>query len=108
MTLAKLLRESPCFMTIQPSLRVRWTKPRWPFAKLVTPRKQTASRASCANVIRITSAGEPFKMCMQRRVYRKGSLLRLETPDNTRDEQRGVLGSALVEETFVLRCLSAR
>src|SRR6266513_3703619 len=58
MTLARLLRESPCFMTIQPSLRARWTKPRWHFAKRVTPRKQTASRASYANVIRITSADE--------------------------------------------------
>src|SRR6266403_295891 len=58
MTLAKLLRGSPCFMTIQPSLRVRWTKPRWHFAKRVTPRKQTVSRTNCANVIRITSAGE--------------------------------------------------
>src|SRR6266545_480088 len=62
MTPAKLLRELPCFMTIQPSLRVRWTKPRWHFARRVTPRKQTACRASCANVIRITSAGEQRRM----------------------------------------------
>ena len=34
--------------------------------------------------------------------------LRLETPDNTCNEQRGVLGSALLEEKYVLRCLSAR
>src|SRR5256885_11039616 len=58
MTQARLLRESPCFMTIQPSLRARWTKPRWHFAKRVTPRKQTACRTSCANVIQITSAGD--------------------------------------------------
>ena len=29
MTPAKLLKESPCFMTIQPSLHARWTKPPW-------------------------------------------------------------------------------
>jgi hypothetical protein len=34
--------------------------------------------------------------------------LRFETPDNTGNEQRGVLGSALIEEKFVLWCLSAR
>ena len=34
--------------------------------------------------------------------------LRFETPDNTGNEQRGVLGSALLEEQFVLRCLGAR
>ena len=34
--------------------------------------------------------------------------LRFETPDNTGNEQRGVLGSALLEEEYVLRCLSAR
>src|SRR6476646_9793157 len=34
--------------------------------------------------------------------------LRFETPDNTSNEQRGVLGSALLEEEYVLRCLSAR
>jgi hypothetical protein len=34
--------------------------------------------------------------------------LRFETPDNTSNEQRGVLGSALIEEKFVLWCLSAR
>ena len=30
-----------------------------------------------------------------------------ETPDNTCYEQRGVLGSALLEEEYVLRCISA-
>src|SRR6478735_7884016 len=34
--------------------------------------------------------------------------LRFEAPDNTSNEQRGVLGSALLEEEYVLRCLSAR
>jgi hypothetical protein len=34
--------------------------------------------------------------------------LRFETPDNTSNEQRGVLGSAFLEEEYVLRCLSAR
>ena len=34
--------------------------------------------------------------------------LRFETPDNACYEQRGVLGSALLEEKYVLRCLSAR
>jgi len=34
--------------------------------------------------------------------------LRFETPDNTGNEQRGILGSALLEEEYVLRCLSAR
>ena len=34
--------------------------------------------------------------------------LRLETPDNTGNEARSVLGSALLEEAFILRCLSAR
>ena len=33
---------------------------------------------------------------------------RVLTPDNTGNEQRGVLGSALLEETYILRCLSAR
>src|SRR5215470_17427353 len=58
MTPAKLSKASLCFMTIQPSLPARWTKPRWHFARRVTPKKQTAFRASCANVIRITPAGE--------------------------------------------------
>ncbi len=31
-----------------------------------------------------------------------------KTPDNTCYEQRGILGSALLEEEYVLRCLSAR
>jgi hypothetical protein len=34
--------------------------------------------------------------------------LRFETPDNAGNEQRGVLGSALLEEEYVLRCLSGR
>ena len=34
--------------------------------------------------------------------------LRLETPHNTGNEQRGVLRSALLEEEYVLQCLSAR
>ena len=34
--------------------------------------------------------------------------LRFETPDNTGNEQRCVLGSALLEEEYVLRCLNAR
>src|SRR6478735_6675565 len=58
MTLAKLSKAWLFFTTIQPSLRARWTKPRWHFARRVTPRKQTASRASCANVIQITSADD--------------------------------------------------
>jgi hypothetical protein len=33
--------------------------------------------------------------------------LAFETPDNTGNEQRGILGSALLEEDYVLRCLSA-
>src|SRR5204863_1360507 len=32
--------------------------------------------------------------------------LAFETPDNTCYEQRGILGSALLEEEYVLRCLS--
>jgi hypothetical protein len=39
---------------------------------------------------------------------REESSLRFETPDNPGNEARGVLGSALLEERFVLRCLSAR
>ena len=34
--------------------------------------------------------------------------MRFETPDNTGNEQRCVLGSALLEEKYVLLCLSAR
>ena len=34
--------------------------------------------------------------------------LRFETLHNTGNEQRGILGSALLEEKYVLRCLSAR
>src|SRR5205807_4435505 len=34
--------------------------------------------------------------------------LRFETPDNTCNKQRGVLGSAFLEEKYVLLCLSAR
>src|SRR6266478_5973429 len=34
--------------------------------------------------------------------------LAFETSDNTGNEQRGVLGSALLEEKYVLLCLSAR
>src|SRR5258707_15331484 len=34
--------------------------------------------------------------------------LRLETPHNTCNKQRGVLGSAFLEEEYVLRCLNAR
>ena len=34
--------------------------------------------------------------------------MRFETPHNTCYEQRGVLGSALLEEEYVLLCLSAR
>jgi len=34
--------------------------------------------------------------------------LAFETPDNTSNEHRGVLGSALLEEKYVLLCLSAR
>src|SRR2546423_10428568 len=34
--------------------------------------------------------------------------LRFETTDNTCNEQRGIPGSALLEEKYVLRCLSAR
>ena len=34
--------------------------------------------------------------------------LAFEPPDNTCYEQRGVLGSTLLEEEYVLRCLSAR
>src|SRR5207249_9195699 len=34
--------------------------------------------------------------------------LAFETPDNTCYEQRGILGSALLEEQYVLLCLSAR
>src|SRR6476646_6437596 len=73
MTPAKHLKASLCFTTIQPSLRALWTKPRWHVVKPVRPRKQTASRTSCANVIRITSAGEPFKMCVRQRVILKSS-----------------------------------
>ena len=35
-------------------------------------------------------------------------LLAFDTPDNTGNEQRGILGSALLEEKYVLLCLSAR
>src|SRR5438105_1056752 len=34
--------------------------------------------------------------------------LAFETPDNTSNERRGVLGSAFLEEQYVLLCLSAR
>ena len=34
--------------------------------------------------------------------------LAFETPDYTGNEQRGVLGSALLEEKYVILCLSAR
>ena len=34
--------------------------------------------------------------------------LHLETPHNTGNKQRGVLGSALLEEKYVLWCLNAR
>jgi hypothetical protein len=34
--------------------------------------------------------------------------LRFETPDYAGNKQRGVLGSALLEEKYVLLCLSAR
>jgi hypothetical protein len=40
--------------------------------------------------------------------HRRECSLRFETPDNTSNEQRGVLGGALFEETHVLGCLSAR
>ena len=33
--------------------------------------------------------------------------MRFETPDNTGNEQRGFLGSALLEENYVLLCLGA-
>src|SRR3954468_25076754 len=58
MMLAKLLKASLSFMTIQRSLRVRWTKPRWRSDRQAKPTKQTASRASCANVIPITSVAD--------------------------------------------------
>src|SRR5256885_15951703 len=58
MTPAKLSKVSLCFTTILPSLRARWTRPRGHFDRRETQRKQTASRASCVNVIRITSVGE--------------------------------------------------
>src|SRR5436190_3488439 len=34
--------------------------------------------------------------------------LRFETPDNTCNKQRGVLGSALLEDEYVILCLGAR
>src|SRR5215217_6682178 len=58
MMLGKLLKASLSFMTIQRSLRVRWTKPRWRSDRQARPTKQTASRASCANVIPITSVAD--------------------------------------------------
>ena len=45
---------------------------------------------------------------MGRPSNREECSLRFETPDNTGNEQRGVLGSALLEEEYVLRCLNAR
>src|SRR6516162_8509470 len=68
MTPAKLSKASPCFTTIQPSLRARWTKLPLRFGKLAIPKKQTASRVSYANVTRITSAGS-------RRGFSRSSLL---------------------------------
>ena len=45
---------------------------------------------------------------MGRPSNREECSLRFETPDNTGNEQRGVLGSALLETEYVLRGLSAR
>jgi hypothetical protein len=45
---------------------------------------------------------------MGRSSNREECSLRFETPDNTGNEQRGVPGSALLEEEYVFRCISAR
>ena len=45
---------------------------------------------------------------LDRRSNREECSLRFKTPDYTGNEQRCVLGSALLEEKYVLRCLSAR
>src|SRR5213596_3350308 len=50
----------------------------------------------------------PFAASADRPSNREECSLRFETPDNTCNEQRGILGSALLEEEYVLRCLSAR
>ena len=52
------------------------------------------------------SAWSPVRL--DRPSDREECSLRFETPDYTGNEQRGVLGSALLEEKFVLWCLSAR
>ena len=38
----------------------------------------------------------------------RGVIIALRDARHTSNEARGVLGSALLEETFILRCLSAR
>ena len=73
MTPAKLSKALLCFTMIQPSLHAPWTKPPSLIGKPAKPKRQTVSRASCANVIRITSAGEPLKTCVQRRVLSRSS-----------------------------------
>jgi tetratricopeptide (TPR) repeat protein len=65
----KAFKGVACSMTIQPSLHARWTKPRWHFVRPVRATKQIASRASCANVTRITSAGDRAIVVAQSRRY---------------------------------------
>src|SRR5205809_7393557 len=50
----------------------------------------------------------PFAASADRPSNRDECSLAFETPDNAANEQRGVLGSALLEEEYVLLCLSAR
>src|SRR5207247_3729498 len=50
----------------------------------------------------------PFATSADRPSNREECSLAFKTPDNTCYEQRGILGSALLEEEYVLRCLSAR
>src|SRR5438067_6324337 len=49
----------------------------------------------------------PFAASADRPSNREDCSLAFETPDNTGNEQRGVLGSALLEEKYVILCLSA-
>src|SRR5438034_11704655 len=50
----------------------------------------------------------PFAASADRPSNREECSLRFETLHNTGNEQRGVLGSALLEEKYVILCLSAR
>src|SRR5213083_3295399 len=56
----------------------------------------------------LASLSRQFAASADRPSNREECSLAFKTPDNTCYEQRGILGSALLEEEYVLRCLSAR